>query len=149
MRKDLTGRKFGSLSVVELAQPDENNDRKWICKCDCGNITHVYGYSLNHGHYKSCGCQHAAKRDAGLKQHINADTTFGTRKSALTSKLHKKNKSGHKGVRWVEARRKWQANIGYQGRQINLGYFNDKESAIIARKAAEEKYHKPHLEDDV
>ncbi|MNI99246.1 AP2 domain protein [compost metagenome] len=72
----------------------------------------------------------------------------GTRKTALKAKLHIDNKSGHKGVRWNEQRQKWTAHIGFKGKQITLGYFSEKADAIAARKAAEEKYHKPYLEDN-
>lgn len=89
-----------------------------------------------------------AKRDAGVKKHIELDRINGTRKSALKSKLHKGNTSGHKGVIWLESRKKWRAYIGYKGKQIHLGNFDSKEDAIKARKKAEEKYHKPYLEGD-
>lgn len=101
-----------------------------------------------HGHYKSCGCKRIAKRDAGLKKHIKSDRIDGTRKSALKSKLHKGNKSGYKGVTWVESRNKWRAYIGHKGKQVSLGYFDNKEDAVAARQNAEEKYHKPYLEDE-
>jgi hypothetical protein len=111
-------------------------------------LIHVYGYSLIHGHYRSCGCKRDEKRDAGARNHIKADSLDGTRKSALKAKLHKGNKSGHKGVTWLISRNKWRAYIGYKGKQISLGYFDKKEDAVKARKKAEEEYHKPHLEED-
>lgn len=52
---DLTGRKFGRLTVLEVA---ERTGRKtyWLCKCDCGNLTKVQTAYLNNAHTKSCGC---------------------------------------------------------------------------------------------
>ena len=52
MKTDITGRKYGKLTVVSY----NKELGKWECKCDCGNITFVKAYSLNSGHTKSCGC---------------------------------------------------------------------------------------------
>lgn len=149
-RIDLTGQNFGELTVIKLSDrrdPKHNNTRLWECLCSCGKIAYVLGTSLRAGHYKSCGCKLVEKRDKGAKKHIETDAIDGTRKSALKAKLHVGNKSGHKGVRWNESRKKWTAHIGFKGKQISLGYFTDKEDAIAARKKAEEIYHKPYLED--
>lgn len=147
-RIDLTGQQFGDLTVIKLSDKrGSNNTLLWECKCSCGNITYIQGYSLINDHYKSCGCKRDSKRDQGVKEHIKADRVDGTRKTALTSKLHVKNKSGHKGVMWNKYRNKWQAYIGFKGKNINLGYYEDKEDAIKARQLAEEKYYKPILEE--
>lgn len=49
--KDETGNVYGKLTVLEYA-----GNRKWKCKCECGNITLVYGKDLRIGKTKSCGC---------------------------------------------------------------------------------------------
>lgn len=149
-RIDLTGQRFGELEVIRLSDvKHKTGTRMWECKCHaCGNTTHVLGYSLRHGHYKSCGCIQPTKRDRGVREHIKADRVDGTRKSALRQRPHRDSKSGIKGVTWMESRQKWRAYIGFRGRQITLGYFGKKEDAIAARQRAEEKYHKPYLEAD-
>jgi hypothetical protein len=53
--KDLTGKKFGQLTVVERAE-SKNSQVKWRCKCDCGNEIIVIGSNLSSEHTKSCGC---------------------------------------------------------------------------------------------
>ena len=147
-RIDLTGRQFGELVVVRLSDKRGNNNTLlWECRCSCGNTVYLHGYSLIHGHYKSCGCKRDEKRDKGVKEHIKKDMIDGTRKTALKAKINKRNKSGYKGVSWMKSRQKWIAYIGFKGKQIMLGYFDDKEDAIKARKAAEEKFFKPILED--
>lgn len=148
-RIDLTGQKFGDLEVIKLSdKKDKYNTTLWECRCLCENIIYVTGGSLRAGIYKSCGCKQALKRDQGARAHEKEDRIDGTRKTALQAKLHKGNKSGHKGVRWNEQRKKWTAHIGFKGKQISLGYYTTKEEAISARQAGEEKYHKPYLEDD-
>lgn len=51
---DLTGQKFGRLTVIEKYGKD--TPTKWLCKCDCGNVCVVVGNSLKRGLTKSCGC---------------------------------------------------------------------------------------------
>ena len=50
------------------------------------------------------------------------------------------NTSGHTGVRWYRWASKWLAHIKHNYKQIHLGYFDDLEEAIAARKAGELKY---------
>lgn len=146
-RIDLTGRTFGELTVLSLSDETlDDGSRLWLCRCFCGKETHIASFSLLHGHYKSCGCMRDSKRDAGLAKHIKEDVVDGTRKSALKAKLHSSNKSGYKGVTWLASRNKWRAYIGFKGKQISLGYFDTIDEAIVARKAGEEKYHKPYLD---
>lgn len=52
---DLTGQRFGRLSVTGLKGSFDNH-RIWICKCDCGRMTEVPTNSLLSGNTKSCGC---------------------------------------------------------------------------------------------
>lgn len=62
MRKldDLTGQKFGKLTVIERSEDkiDKNGNRfvMWKCICDCGKETLAYACSLRNGSTKSCGC---------------------------------------------------------------------------------------------
>lgn len=50
------------------------------------------------------------------------------------------NTSGIKGVAWNRRSKKWVAYIYHLGNRYHLGYFINKEDAIAARRAAEEKY---------
>lgn len=53
---DLTGKKFGKLTVLKRAENNKHRQPQWLCKCDCGNETVVVGQKLRTGHTKSCGC---------------------------------------------------------------------------------------------
>ena len=53
---DLTGRRFGRLTVIKRKKTDDTNRTYWICQCDCGNIKTVEAYALKIGRTKSCGC---------------------------------------------------------------------------------------------
>lgn len=56
--KDLTGQKFGRLTVIEIDQDITKTKHLyyWRCKCDCGKIVSVRSSSLTQGVSKSCGC---------------------------------------------------------------------------------------------
>ena len=54
--------------------------------------------------------------------------------------LYKNNKSGVTGVFWLKEKRKWWAYIAVDNKRISLGYFENKNDAIKARKDAEIKY---------
>ena len=53
---DLTGKRFGRLTVLSRAENSKDDKAKWLCRCDCGNTCIVYGISLRRGHTHSCGC---------------------------------------------------------------------------------------------
>lgn len=52
--KDLTGRRFGRLTVESFAYMGKYP--YWHCKCDCGNEKDIIGQSLTSGNTQSCGC---------------------------------------------------------------------------------------------
>lgn len=55
-RKDLTGQKFGRLTVDKFVSKNKYGHVLWLCKCDCGNeITVTTGHLLG-GDTASCGC---------------------------------------------------------------------------------------------
>ena len=54
--KDLTGKTFHRLTVIEKAGYDSYGKILWKCKCECGSETITHGRDLVNGHCKSCGC---------------------------------------------------------------------------------------------
>lgn len=51
-RRDLTGKKYGFLTVIKYFE-----GRKWECLCDCGNIKNICSKNFIDGSTKSCGCK--------------------------------------------------------------------------------------------
>jgi len=75
---DLTGQKFGRLTVISLFGFDKSRSSLWKCQCDCGRILTVKRYSLVSGHTKSCGCYHIDKVKASKYGNPNKiKGTFG------------------------------------------------------------------------
>ena len=65
---DLTGRKFGRLTVVKRAE-SINKRTMWQCCCDCGNEVVVEAYNLKTGHTTSCGCVQKEATARACKTH--------------------------------------------------------------------------------
>lgn len=56
--KDLTGQKFGRLTVLADSQKRKDNRVIWTCLCDCGNKCEIDTNRLTSGNTSSCGCKH-------------------------------------------------------------------------------------------
>ena len=54
--KDLTGQRFGRLTVIKRNGTNQHRRAIWRCKCDCGKYTNVNAPDLLSGNTKSCGC---------------------------------------------------------------------------------------------
>jgi hypothetical protein len=63
-RIDLTGRQYGSLTVLSFFR-NENNSNKWTCQCECGKITYSSTRNLNKN-TRSCGCKKIPFKKHGL-----------------------------------------------------------------------------------
>ena len=53
---DLSGMRFGKLTVISVGSVTKSGHAKWLCKCDCGNTKEIRGDRLGNGQAKSCGC---------------------------------------------------------------------------------------------
>lgn len=62
-RIDLTGRRFGYLTVIGYAGT-HNGRAKWHCRCDCGKEKDVFSTNLLQRTSQSCGCM--VQRDGGM-----------------------------------------------------------------------------------
>lgn len=60
--------------------------------------------------------------------------------NAMNGKMRTTNTSGAIGVCWSKALNKWAASIKVNRKAIHLGYFEDFEDAVAARKKGEIKY---------
>jgi hypothetical protein len=61
---DLTGKKFGILTVRCYSRPGKSGDRSaiWWCDCECGGVKEVASHRLNRGMTTSCGCRSSGGR---------------------------------------------------------------------------------------
>lgn len=76
--RDLTGQRFGRLTVLCRAQHEREPSGKsrvyWTCQCDCGNIATVCTDNLVSGRQVSCGCYMRAVNHDLRTTHGETDT---------------------------------------------------------------------------
>lgn len=53
---DITGQRFRRLVAKEFLENDICVNKRWLCECDCGNMTRVTLGDLKNSKVKSCGC---------------------------------------------------------------------------------------------
>lgn len=134
-RLDLTGQRFGRLTVLEPAE-NIGSMTAWRCRCDCGKETVVMTGHLRDGQTTSCGCKPKG--------------TFvdGTFVELIRSKtIRSNNTSGVTGVEWVPRTSQWKAVIFFKGKRHYLGCYGKFEDAVKARRRAEEELFEPFLEE--
>lgn len=100
MSRDITGKRFGILSVVRLTIPEEHppggsRGAYWVCRCGCGNLTVKRAALIRTGQTTSCGCRRSGKRKA-RKKPTEAGYVYGK----LTALRPVRAKAGVQGVRW-------------------------------------------------
>lgn len=127
---DLTGQKFGKLTVIKKVEKSKNNRIKWICKCERGNITTVITYHLKSGKIKSCGCSKIkkGKENSAYKHGLSnnkiyrkLDSIYGTIKCRCYNPNNKKYKNyGGRGITICE---EWKNDfMSFYNWAINNGY---------------------------
>lgn len=92
--KDLTGLKFGRLTVIKrlenFRQENGRTRTRWLCKCDCGNDYIADGDHIKYGNVVSCGCLKNEKsaermsRRRGIHNTANTEDLTGRTFGELT-----------------------------------------------------------------
>ena len=147
----MTGQRFGRLLVIEpvdLPEKLSNGQRLgWRCRCDCGNEVVKTRKELLSGKVSSCGC--LLREQSSETVHQKVKQYDGTNLTAINPDrgANKNSRSGIRGVYWSSREGRRNKKIGIRNKTITLGRFSNINDAISARKAAEEEYFKPILEN--
>ena len=99
--EDLTGKKFGRLTVLEPTENKNKDGRRiWKCQCECGNIKFTTCQNLKRGHCTSCGCKN--KEQITTIGHANAINIAGQKFGKLTALYPAKEKLPYSdSIAWV------------------------------------------------
>lgn len=73
-REDLTGKKFGRLTVIKFIGVKNKRRRFWECICECGNKSDCLGENLKKGDTRSCGC--LQRELAALRQKSHGESSI-------------------------------------------------------------------------
>ena len=137
---DFTGQTLHNLHVLHRVGQRNGEKTMWHVRClVCGGEYDIDQHHL--GVTRSCSCG----RKKGLDEGHNTISGLSKGGSAvhgvIRHKINKNNKSGARGVSCEINRQtgkpRYRAYINFKRRQYFLGFFDDLDSAIEARKAAE------------
>lgn len=113
---DITGQRFGKLTVLEYAGLDARKEVLWLCRCDCGNEKVINGNALRRGHIVSCTC-----KSANYKHGMRGSLIYKKHAEMLYRCRNKKNPLyGGRGItvcdEWQEFEPfyKWAVEAGYR-----------------------------------
>ena len=151
LEQELIGKRFGRLTVVERTDIKSCNDGKsgnlmYRCICDCGKERLATSTDLKRGRVVSCGC---IRPNITKEMHrcLHLGDVEHSNLYKLTRRVSKNNKSGRKGVFWNSRKKGWGVSIGVNGEKRIIGNYSLLSDAIAVREEAEEKYHKPLIEE--
>ena len=123
---DLTGQRFGRLTVIERAENSKHKKARWKCLCDCGGVIVVEALLLKQEKTKSCGCyrrEYARTHHPTRIIHGEYNTRLYILWSRMRARCHdsKNIRYGGRGIavceEWeasFEAFRDWALANGYQ-----------------------------------
>lgn len=103
--KDITGKRFGKLTVIEKIGVNNKKRIIWKCLCDCGSYTNIQ--TSKFGVTKSCGCLHKTPKSNNVKRHELYETWCGIKKRCNNDKCKAYINYGGRGItvceRWSES----------------------------------------------
>lgn len=104
--EDLTGQRFGKLTIISLNGRTKDKSLTWNCVCDCGGYKKTTTKYLRNGVVKSCGC---------LKNPSYAESL-----KIVALKLEKNVKKNENGcLEWQGSlKKKGYGDVHFQGKQI-------------------------------
>lgn len=122
--KDLTGQKFGRLTVLEFAYR-KGKHYHWLCKCDCGNTVIIRKDSLTKKNFtQSCGCLAIEKSKQRFTQH----GLYGTRLFYIYNNMKQRCSNPndemyiHYGSRGITICQEWNNFKSFSNWAMNNGY---------------------------
>lgn len=88
---DLTGKKFGMLTVIKRVKNNKWKKSVWFCKCECGTEKNIIAGDLVKGATKSCGCLSAKMAKDRLTTHGYSNHSLYAVWSSMTSRCRNEN----------------------------------------------------------
>ena len=121
---DMTGKKYGILTVIERIGTANDKQALWKCKCDCGNVCNIRGRDLRVGHTRSCGCMSHEWTNNKKKIHGKTDTRLYNVWLSMKNRCYRENVRAyeHYGGRGIKVCLEWQEFIPFMEWAYSNGY---------------------------
>lgn len=116
---DEIGNRYGRLLVVGESDRNYHGTKRWICKCDCGEVVSVTGADLRKGHTTSCGCYHRemfGEMASSRKTHGKSKQRLYKIWSSMKTRCYDTNSDFYKyyGGRGIRICDEWMGSDGFQ-----------------------------------
>ena len=126
--KNISGQRFGRLIVLYRDNP-KNGKTYWVCQCDCGKQTNVYGLKLRNGETKSCGCLRNEMTSKIQKRHGLTKTTLHNAwinmKTRCDNPIHNEyHRYGGRGITYCE---EWKDFDNFMKWSLSNGFKEEKD----------------------
>lgn len=121
---DLTGQKFGRLTVIKYMGLDKNHKSTWLCRCECGNEKIIRKSDLTSGNTKSCGCYIKEITSKRSKTHGLKKSPIYNIWQNMKKRCYNKNCKSYKdyGARGIKICDEWLNIINFHNWAITNGY---------------------------
>ena len=129
VKQDLTGKKFGRLTVVRRdedgVKPDGTHVARWICQCDCGTIRSFRQSALVNQGTQSCGCKQREVTRARNETHGFSKTRLYTVWGGMINRCANKGDKNYKnyGAKGISVCDEWKHDFAaFREWAITNGY---------------------------
>lgn len=145
---DLSGQRFGKLTIIKRDGATASGSAVWLCRCDCGGEIKTNATTLRRGEAVTCGCGRVDQAESARKVLQEEHTVDGVQVPLLTKKVRSDSRTGYKGIhkRVRKGKEAYEVSISIKGKRMYGGRYSDLQDAISARRRLEEKYHRPYIE---
>lgn len=122
-RVDLTGKRFGRMVALRY-----EGNRKWLCRCDCGNEKVVFGLDLRQGKTQSCGCLQRERTSEANRRHYGKGTRLhniwcGMKERCFNPNFERFHRYGGRGITVCD---EWKTSfITFRDWALSNGYRDD------------------------
>lgn len=122
--RDLTGQKFGRLTVINRGNNNPQGKPKWNCLCDCGCIKEFNPSSLLNGTCKSCGCLQRELASIRMTKSGESRTRLYKIWNNMNLRCNKEKNKDYKdyGERGITVCEEWKDFLQFKEWSINSGY---------------------------
>lgn len=93
---DLTGQRFGRLSILSRQGTTRRGQPLWLCLCDCGNKRTIQANSFGSGNTTSCGCLSRELAKSRFTTHGMATTSTYNIWKQMLQRCKNKNNTAYK-----------------------------------------------------